>query len=496
LAIAPFDAARAKQHQQAWADYLGLPVEMTNSIGMKLILIPPGEFDMGSTQEEVDRLLGDAKRGTLPQGYANLLPREIPRHRVRITTAFYLGVHEVTQRQYERAIRSNPSEFKESGPDAPVETVSWDDTAEFCRRLSGLVEEKASEYRLPTEAEWEYACRAGTTTQYSFGDDTARLGEYAWHGDNSDKRAHPVGQKMRNAWGLHDMHGNVWEWCQDWYAQDYYAGSPTGDPRGPEQGADRVSRGGGWNRRSQYCRSACRARYAPSGRNGSLGFRVALEIPLALAGSARIKSQESAGGAPRGTAAPKRVKAPQSSLTPADTAQSTSGPKDIPELLQRNRDAWLQRDLSPSQNLCWPDCYLGASAHHQTQELQTEDANDDPGPRDEFLRSIDEIVPLSEPPMYEVQGPLAVMRGKTVRYRLGDEWHTVEALSVVMQRDGQWRWAFGMGGDWGMTSADRFDPNKSDHVALQRLLDQAGEAWVRKDAEAIRKLMHPENRYM
>jgi formylglycine-generating enzyme required for sulfatase activity len=275
MAVAPFDARQAKEHQQAWAKHLGVPVETTNSIGMKLALIPPGEFDMGSTQEEVDRLLGEARQNNLPQYYIDRLPAEAPRHRARITRAFYLGVCEVTQAQYERVMGSNPSHFKESGPDAPVVNVSWDDAAEFCRRLSGMVEEKAAEYRLPTEAEWEYACRAGTTTRYHFGDDKAHLGAYAWWWNNSGRKTHPVGRKKSNSFGLHDVHGNALEWCQDRFAEDYYADSPPSDPSGAKEGSPQVVRGGSWNGLAGDCRSAFRYGGEPGRRFNGLGFRVA-----------------------------------------------------------------------------------------------------------------------------------------------------------------------------------------------------------------------------
>ena len=161
-----------------------------NSIGIRLKLLPAGTFWMG---EDLDA------------------------HKVTLTQPFYLGVYEVTQEQYERVMGKNPSNFK--GPQNPVEKVSWDDAVEFCRKLSELPEEKAAGriYRLPTEAEWEYACRAGTTTKYSFGDSESELGEYGWFDKNSDRKTHPVGQKQPNKWGLYDMHGNVWEWCSDWY---------------------------------------------------------------------------------------------------------------------------------------------------------------------------------------------------------------------------------------------------------------------------------------
>ena len=274
LAVAPFDAQQAKKHQQAWADHLGVPVEKTNSIGMKLVLIPPGEFDMGSTQEEVERLISaEAKQGRPPWN-TEVQRSEAPRHRVRITRAFYLGVCEVTQGQYERVMGTNPSRFRESGQDAPVEMVSWEDAAEFCRRLSGLVEEKAAEYRLPTEGEWEYACRGGTTAAWCF-DNYVELRDYAWYGGNSGGETHAVGQKKASPFGLHDAHGNVWEWCQDRYAKDYYADSPPSDPSGGTEGEYWVGRGGSWNFSDTDCRSARRYNIHASFRGDYVGFRVA-----------------------------------------------------------------------------------------------------------------------------------------------------------------------------------------------------------------------------
>ena len=183
-----------------------------------------------------------------------------------------MGVHEITQAQYEQVMGVNPSRFK--GADNPVENVSWDDAVEFCRRLSELPAEKeaGNVYRLPTEAEWEYACRAGTTTMYSFGDDESKLGDCDWFSENSGTKTHPVGGKKPNAWGLYDMHGNVWEWCQDLYG-DYPSG-PVTDPTGPATGSDRVYRGGSWYGTAVYCRSANRHWYLPSYRSINLGFRV------------------------------------------------------------------------------------------------------------------------------------------------------------------------------------------------------------------------------
>jgi formylglycine-generating enzyme required for sulfatase activity len=167
---------------------------------------------------------------------------EKPQHRVRITKPFYLGKYLVTQEQWEAVMGNNPSHFK--GPKNPVEQVSWDDCQQFLRQAQREVGVRGGKFQLPTEAQWEYACRAGSTTRYCFGDDESGLGEYAWYDKNSGNKTHPVGEKKPNAWGLYDMHGNVWEWCQDWYDGGYYANSPTDDPTGP--GSNRVLRGGSW----------------------------------------------------------------------------------------------------------------------------------------------------------------------------------------------------------------------------------------------------------
>ena len=167
---------------------------------------------------------------------------------------------------------TNPSSFKR--PQNPVQEVSWVDAVGFCRKLSALPAEKAAayEYRLPTEAEWEYACRAGTTTSYGFGDSASQLSEYGWFDDNSGSKTHPVGEKKPNAWGLHDMHGNVWEWCQDGYGA-YPSGTAT-DPTGESSGTLRVVRGGGWYGDARFCRSADRDGDAPGLRTSYKGFRV------------------------------------------------------------------------------------------------------------------------------------------------------------------------------------------------------------------------------
>ncbi len=253
-------ADRAKQPQTAGAGHLGVPVEVTNSIGMKLAFIPAGEFLMGSPNSDSD---ADSD--------------EKPQHTVRITKSFYLGVTEVTQEQYERVMDSNPSHFK--GAQLPVENVSWNDAMEFCRKLSELRAERSvgRVYRLPTEAEWEYACRAGSTTKWSFGDSESSLGDYAWFSSNAGRKTHPVGTKKPNAWGLYDMHGNVLEWCSDWWKRDYTT-TTVSDPTGPATGSYRVYRGGGWSYCAWSCRSAfrnARSTGAPESRGDSLGFRLA-----------------------------------------------------------------------------------------------------------------------------------------------------------------------------------------------------------------------------
>ncbi len=228
---------------------------VTNSIGMKFELISAG----GSRQ-------ADSRH-----------------HKVRITKPFYLGVTEVTQEQYEKVMGENPSWFSKTGIGAnggegfdtsnfPVENVSWEDAVEFCKKLSA---KEGVTYRLPTEAEWEYACRAGSTTRYCFGNGESKLGDYAWFQDNSNSRTHPVGTKKPNAGGVHDMHGNVSEWCQDWFKADYYAESPTEDGPEPSTGLYRVIRGGSWYISARRCQSSARYMHVPSDRYDDLGFRVA-----------------------------------------------------------------------------------------------------------------------------------------------------------------------------------------------------------------------------
>ena len=232
-----------------------IPPQFTNSVGIKLKLIPTGTFTMGDVTGGTD---------------------ERP-HQVMLTKAFYIGVYEVTNAQWKRVVGRVPSMWQED--DHPVERVSWDDAIQFCRNLSALPEERKAGrvYRLPTEAEWEYACRAGTTTKYSFGDDEMLLGEYGWFDKNSGSETHPVGQKKPNDWGLYDMHGNVWEWCSDRYSD--YSSDPVSNPEGPSEGSARIRRGGGWDDGAGYCRSANRNGFEPSYSIRNLGFRLALSPP-------------------------------------------------------------------------------------------------------------------------------------------------------------------------------------------------------------------------
>mgnify|MGYP003335685910 CR=1 FL=1 len=244
-----------------------------NSIGMKFVLIPKGTFLMGSPPDEEGR------------------EDDEPQHEVTITRDFHLGVYEVTQSQYKRVMGKNPSyftsEYGRVGRDVdsanhPVDRVCYDDCVEFCRRLSALPEEQAAgrRYRLPTEAEWEYACRAGAKTAFSFGNDAADLGLHAWYFSNSNKMSHAVGGKKPNAFGLYDMHGNVCEWCSDWYDENYYTSSPGTDPKGPDSGSFpffRVFRGGSWSNGPFYARCARRDFFTPDSLYSLIGIRLVLE---------------------------------------------------------------------------------------------------------------------------------------------------------------------------------------------------------------------------
>jgi formylglycine-generating enzyme required for sulfatase activity len=226
-----------------------------------MVLIPAGEFLMGDDRGEDD---------------------EKPAHRVRLS-AFTMDVCEVTQQSYQSLMGKNPAKFQ--GPDHPVERISWFSAIQYCNMRSlreGLnpcyntdtlqCDFQADGYRLPTEAEWEYACRSGGATRWSCGDDAAQLVKCAWMKDNANKTTHPVKEKSPNAWGLYDMHGNVAEWCNDFYSEDYSSQGESSDPRGPQSGEERVLRGGSWLSSEEACRSAARAGQAPGFADTCFGY--------------------------------------------------------------------------------------------------------------------------------------------------------------------------------------------------------------------------------
>ncbi len=257
---------------------LDIPGLSTNAKPLEMVLIPAGTFLMGSSVSEQGRDDKTKFRRTSNEG---------PQHPVTIPRPFYLGKYEVTQAQWKAVMGRNPSLFT-GNPDHPVENVSWEDCQEFIREISKL---GVGTIRLPTEAEWEYACRAGTTTRFYWGDDPSESGisRYAWHEGNSVRKllkdgqvysvgqTHPVGQKPPNAWKLYDMSGNVSEWCQDKFRE--YSEEAQTDPHGPDLGGKRVIRGGDWSEEARACRSADRTTAAPVNRGGNVGFRLLREYP-------------------------------------------------------------------------------------------------------------------------------------------------------------------------------------------------------------------------
>jgi formylglycine-generating enzyme required for sulfatase activity len=229
--------------------------KLANGIRLEMVSLPAGKFTMGSSESNDEK----------------------PQHQVKVNS-FAIGKYPVTQAQYQAVMGTNPSHFK-NNPQNPVEQVSWNDAKAFCQKLSQIT---GKTYRLPTEAEWEYACRAGTTTRYYFGDNDNQLGDYAWYRGNSNRTTHPVGQKKPNGWGLYDMSGNVWEWCEDnWH--DSYAGAPDdgtawidNDNRSQSK---KCLRGGSWGSSPNFCRSAVRVRNFPDILGSNHGFRVACVSP-------------------------------------------------------------------------------------------------------------------------------------------------------------------------------------------------------------------------
>jgi len=309
-----------------------VPVEQDIDLGnggkLTMVLIPPGEFGMGSTTEEQARFLEEA-RAAGDQWAVDRIPTEGPQHRVRITRPFCLGKYEVTQAQWEAVMGSSPSHFADN-PFHPVERVSWDDIQPFLDKLNvagtrrvpsangGKSEPSEMTFTLPTEAQWEYACRAGTTTFWHCGDDEATLQEYAWFSVDSRGKTHPVGELQANGFGLHDMHGNVWEWCADYWATDYYAESASNDPSGPSAGSYRVRRGGRWCDHAGHCRSAIRDDASPDYRVGSLGFRLAsvLADERAESGASETEGGKPAAHAPEAEASSAEGEA----VSPPDTS--------------------------------------------------------------------------------------------------------------------------------------------------------------------------------
>jgi len=250
----------------------GAPEVIQTKSGLQMVVIPAGWFEMGS---------------------AKGAPDEAPLHRVWVDS-FLMDKYEVIQEQFRKFQISDPSHFK--NPDSPLDQINWTDAAMYCNERSlaeGLTpcydEETwdcnfaANGYRLPTEAEWEYACRAGTNSQYCFGDDARSLKDYAWSAANSSGKTHPVGQKKANPWGLHDMHGNTAEWCNDFYSANYYAQAPQRNPGGPREGKERVLRGGAWNSSAEACRSAYRTSDPSIDdtclANDAIGFRCVRNAP-------------------------------------------------------------------------------------------------------------------------------------------------------------------------------------------------------------------------
>jgi formylglycine-generating enzyme required for sulfatase activity len=285
---------------------LKVAVETKNAIGIRLVLIPPGEFDMGETDAKVAEFLAEAKAQGKADYYVERLPSEAPKHRVRIAKPFWLSQHEITRGQFRRFVDEqgyrteaerdakggegyiggqfnqdpsfvwNAENGHERPDDHPVVNVSPADAKAFCAWLS-LKDGK--ETHLPTEEQWEYACRAGTATTWHSGDDAGELRQYAWFNGNAGKQTHPVGEKLPNAWGLYDMHGNVEEWCGDWWAMRTYATAPPEDPPGPAEGSLLVLRGGSWSTAAAELRASRRNQRRLDRRSVSFGFRIVVQIP-------------------------------------------------------------------------------------------------------------------------------------------------------------------------------------------------------------------------
>jgi len=245
----------AQERQRKTVEKLNFPLEICSRVvDIHFRLIPAGTFIMGSPENEEGRCKDEG-----------------PQHQVTISRPYYMGTFQLTQAQWQKVMSKNPSRF--NSDDLPVERFSWNNCQQYLRKLCEIEGVPEGTYRLPTESEWECACRAGTTTRYYTGDSDSDLDRAGWYDGNSDRKTHPAGQKAPNAYGLYDMLGNVWEWCQDWHAA--YASGNVTDPSGPAKGSHRVVRGGSW-RIANYCRSACRGLNYPGHVWNDYGFRLSL----------------------------------------------------------------------------------------------------------------------------------------------------------------------------------------------------------------------------
>ncbi|MCX6873219.1 MAG: formylglycine-generating enzyme family protein [Verrucomicrobia bacterium] len=282
--------AKVSPEQEAAARKLGVPLAFENSLGMRFVLIPPGKFMMGSRDPAAEV----AGRCAMPNANAGWFADEHPRHEVTLSSAFYIAIHEVTQGSYETIVSpksDKPTDKKISndypvgfkGANHPVVKVAWNDAEKFCKALNAQADEQGREYALPTEAQWEYACRAGMATPFSFGEtlstDQANYHGGYTYGDGQKgvyrKMPLPVGSLPPNAWGLYDMHGNVSEWCADLYGK--YGSAAASDPQGPSEGGSHVLRGGSWRSYPGACRCACRLSEGDVSFN--IGFRVRCAVP-------------------------------------------------------------------------------------------------------------------------------------------------------------------------------------------------------------------------
>ena len=350
-AKAPFNAKDARQHQERWAKHLGIPVETENSIGLKLVLIPAGKFLMGSSDAQIENFLKQQREERHENWYRDHIRAETPQHSVDVAAPIYVGIHEVTQREYEEVTGSNPSDNARNAGDVglasfPVDNVTWFDCANFCNALSvkeglppyyqGLGNNVSIVggigYRLPTEAEWEFACRAGSSQKYFFGNDDSLQSQYGWCAPDARDRKYPVAQKKMNPFGLFDVYGNVWERCGSvyvTYSMDIDGKNPASRITATD---DVVNRGGGALNRRAECRSAHRSYGPANARSRQLGFRVVRTIEI---------TTKKLAGAPK----PKpRTANPTPRPTPAKTAAIIGR---SPDDVARRRREYLEQHLKP-----------------------------------------------------------------------------------------------------------------------------------------------------